>query len=422
MCRGGGYLCSAMLISAFILVIPTLLLLKKVSRDRFMELVQNMRIAFIGHKRIPSREGGVEIVVDELSARMSARGNRVVVYNRKGHNVAGAEFDDTVNASDKPFSYQGVHVVPVTTFDAKGMAALSSSFFATLKAIAAKPDVIHYHAEGPCVMLRLAHWAGIRTVATIHGLDWQRAKWGRFASTYLKFGERTAAKCADEVIVLSRNMQEYFKNTYGRDTRFIPNGIERKQLVTAQEITSEYGLHKDDYILFLGRIVPEKGVHYLIDAFGKLDTDKKLVIAGGSSDSTEYYEQVKQMAAQDSRIILTGFVRGRMLQELYSNAYIYVLPSDLEGMPMSLLEAMSYGNCCLTSDIAECTEVVEDKAASFAHGSADALYKALNELIRHPQKVQKYKNEAADFITVKYSWDSVVDQTLALYKGEKVGE
>ena len=250
-----------------------------------------MRIAFIGHKRIPSREGGVEIVVDELSARMSARGNRVVVYNRKGHNVAGAEFDDTVNASDKPFSYQGVHVVPVTTFDAKGMAALSSSFFATLKAIAAKPDVIHYHAEGPCVMLRLAHWAGIRTVATIHGLDWQRAKWGRFASTYLKFGERTAAKCADEVIVLSRNMQEYFKNTYGRDTRFIPNGIERKQLVTAQEITSEYGLHKDDYILFLGRIVPEKGVHYLIDAFGKLDTDKKLVIAGGSSDSTEYYEQ-----------------------------------------------------------------------------------------------------------------------------------
>lgn len=112
MCRGGGYLCSAMLISAFILVIPTLLLLKKVSRDRFMELVQNMRIAFIGHKRIPSREGGVEIVVDELSARMSARGNRVVVYNRKGHNVAGAEFDDTVNASDKPFSYQGVHAFP----------------------------------------------------------------------------------------------------------------------------------------------------------------------------------------------------------------------------------------------------------------------------------------------------------------------
>lgn len=361
-------------------------------------------------------------MVDELATRMTTKGNQVIAYSRKGHNVAGAEFDGDVDTMGRPFFYQGVHVIPVTTIDAKGIAALSSSFFATLKAIAAKPDVIHYHAEGPCVMLRLAHWAGIRTVATIHGLDWQRAKWGRFASTYLKFGERTAAKCADEVIVLSRNMQEYFKNTYGRETQFIPNGMERKQLFTAQEITSEYGLNKDDYVLFLGRIVPEKGVHYLIDAFGKLDTDKKLVIAGGSSDSMEYYEQIKQMAAQDPRIILTGFVQGRMLQELYSNAYIYVLPSDLEGMPMSLLEAMSYGNCCLTSDIAECTEVVEDKAASFAHGSADALYKALDELIRHPQKVQGYKDEAANFITGKYSWDSVVDQTLALYKGEKGGE
>lgn len=259
-------------------------------------------------------------MVDELATRMAARGNHVIVYNRKGHNVAGAEFDSTENASNKPFFYQGVHVIPVTTVDVKGMAALTSSFFATLKAIAAKPDVIHYHAEGPCVMLRLAHWAGIRTVATIHGLDWQRAKWGRFASTYLKFGERTAAKCADEVIVLSRNMQEYFKNMYGRDTRFIPNGIERKQPAAARDIASEYGLHKDDYILFLGRIVPEKGVHYLIEAFRRLDTDKKLVIAGGSSDSAEYYEQIKQMAAKDPRIILTGFVQGRMLQELYSNA------------------------------------------------------------------------------------------------------
>ena len=384
--------------------------------------VHPLKIAIIGHKRIPSREGGIEIVVDELATRMTARGNNVVAYNRKGHNVAGAEFDSSISASNKPFVWRGIHVVPVTTLDIKGMAALSSSFFATLKAIATKPDVIHYHAEGPCVMLRLAHWAGIRTVATIHGLDWQRAKWGKFASTYLKFGERTAAKCADEVIVLSRNMQEYFKNTYGRDTRFIPNGIERQEPVAAQEITHAYGLHKDGYILFLGRIVPEKGVHYLIEAFRKLDTDKKLVIAGGSSDSAEYYEQIKQMAAQDPRIILTGFVQDRMLQELYSNAYIYVLPSDLEGMPMSLLEAMSYGNCCLTSDIAECTEVVGDKAASFAHGSADALCEALRDLIQHPQKVQEYKDQAADFITGKYSWDSVVDQTLALYEGKKGGE
>lgn len=374
-----------------------------------------MKIAFIGHKRIPSREGGIEIVVEELSTRMAARGHQVVVYNRKGHNVAGAEFDNESNRENRPYTYKGVKVVPVTTIDAKGMAALTSSFFATLKAIKARPDVIHYHAEGPCVMLRLAHWFGIRTVATIHGLDWQRAKWGRFASWYLKFGERTAARCADEVVVLSRNMQRYFRDTYGRETRFIPNGIERSEPVRADIITQRYGLEKDGYILFLGRIVPEKGVHYLIEAFKRLDTDKKLVIAGGASDSSEYYEQIQSAVASDPRIILTGFVEGRMLRELYSNAYMYVLPSDLEGMPMSLLEAMSYGCCCLVSDIPECTEVVEDHAAVFRHGDVDDLERQLSALIAAPERVNAMRKNASEFVCAKYSWDSVTTRTLALY-------
>lgn len=374
-----------------------------------------MKIAFIGHKRIPSREGGIEIVVEELSTRMAAREHQVVVYNRKGHNVAGAEFDNESNRENRPYTYKGVKVVPVTTIDAKGMAALTSSFFATLKAIKARPDVIHYHAEGPCVMLRLAHWFGIRTVATIHGLDWQRAKWGRFASWYLKFGERTAARCADEVIVLSRNMQRYFRDAYGRETRFIPNGIERNQPVRADIITRRYGLEKDGYILFLGRIVPEKGVHYLIEAFKRLDTDKKLVIAGGASDSSEYYEQIQSAAVSDPRIILTGFVEGRMLQELYSNAYVYVLSSDLEGMPMSLLEAMSYGCCCLVSDIPECTEVVEDHAVVFRHGDVDDLERQLSALIAAPERVNAMRKNASEFVCAKYSWDSVTTRTLALY-------
>ncbi|KAA8822420.1 glycosyltransferase [Bifidobacterium reuteri] len=374
-----------------------------------------MRIAFIGHKRIPSREGGVEVVVEELSTRMAARGEQVVAYNRRGHNVAGEEFDSHANVSDKPYVYQGVHVVPVTTIDAKGLAALTSSFFATLQAIKARPDVIHYHAEGPCVPLRLAHWMGIRTVATIHGLDWQRAKWGRFASWYLKFGERTAAKCADEVIVLSRNVQQYFKDTYERDVHFIPNGVERSTPVPADVITQQYGLKKDGYILFLGRIVPEKGVHYLVDAFKKLDTDKKLVIAGGSSDSAEYYESIKSAATSDPRIVLTGFTQGKELAELYSNAYVYVLPSDLEGMPMSLLEALSYGNCCLTSDIPECAEVVGDHAVTFHKGDVDDLRATLAALINDPARVAALKAGAADYITDKYSWDDVVDRTLALY-------
>lgn len=373
----------------------------------------------IGHKRIPSREGGIEIVVEELATRMAARGEKVVAYNRKGHNVAGEEFDNESNASDRPYVYKGVRVVPVTTIDAKGLAALTSSFFATLKAIKARPDVIHYHAEGPCVPLRLAHWAGIRTVATIHGLDWQRAKWGRFASMYLRLGERTAAKCADEVIVLSRNVQRYFKDTYGRDVRFIPNGIERNKPIPAGAITRKYGLKKDGYVLFLGRIVPEKGVHYLVEAFKRLDTDKKLVIAGGSSDSAEYYESIKAAAAEDPRIVLTGFTQGEELAELYSNAYVYVLPSDLEGMPMSLLEAMSYGNCCLTSDIPECAEVVGNHAVTFRKGDVDDLTAKLGDLLADPARVAELKAGAADYITGKYDWDKVVDQTLALYQGEE---
>nr|WP_274608280.1 glycosyltransferase family 4 protein [Bifidobacterium saguinibicoloris] len=374
----------------------------------------------IGHKRIPSREGGIEIVVDELSTRMVARGEQVVVYNRKGHNVAGEEFDNQSNASDKPYIYKGVKVIPVTTIDAKGLAALTSSFFATLKAIKARPDVIHYHAEGPCVPLRLAHWFGIRTIATIHGLDWQRAKWGRLASTYLRLGERTAAKCADEVIVLSRNVQQYFKDTYGRDVRFIPNGIERNTPVPADEITRKYGLKKDGYVLFLGRIVPEKGVHYLIEAFKRIETDKKLVIAGGSSDSAEYYENIQAAAETDSRIVLTGFTEGGELAELYSNAYMYVLPSDLEGMPMSLLEAMSYGNCCLTSDIPECAEVLKGHGVTFRKGDVEDLAAMLKTLLGDSDRVQVFKNTAADYITTKYSWDKVVDRILALYRGEDV--
>lgn len=377
-----------------------------------------MKIAFIGHKRIPSREGGIEIVVDELATRMVDRGHQVIAYNRSGHNVAGSEFDGVANGHGKRFSYHGVNVVSVPTIEGKGLAALSSSFFATLQAIKAKPDVIHYHAEGPCVMLRLAHWAGIRTVATIHGLDWQRAKWGKCASAYLKFGECTAAKCADEIIVLSESMQQYFQKKYGRGTHFIPNGIEYGEPVSAQEITEKYGLHKNDYVLFLGRIVPEKGVHYLIEAFSKLNTNKKLVIAGGASDSNEYYQHIQQIANQDSRVILTGFMQGQALKELYSNAYIYVLPSDLEGMPMSLLEAMSYGNCCLTSDIPECAEVVEGHAATFHHGSVESLQKKLQELLANDDLVQRYKANAADYIVNKYNWDFVTDQTLNLYGGE----
>jgi glycosyltransferase involved in cell wall biosynthesis len=317
-----------------------------------------MKIAMIGHKRIPSREGGVEIVVEQLATRMVAAGHQVDAYNRSGHHVSGKDIDGK-KKSEKLKEYKGVRIITIPTFQNKKLNAVVYSFLATIRALFGRYDVIHYHAEGPCSMLWIPHLFGIRTVATIHGLDWQRSKWGGFATRFLLFGEKMAAKYADEVIVLSHNMQKYFKETYNRDTVLIPNGVIKPAIKSDEQIYKKWGLKKDSYILFLARIVPEKGLHYLLDAFRGIDTDKKLVIAGGSSHTDDYVETIKNKAKEDSRVIMTGFVQGELLEELFSNAYIYVLPSDVEGMPISLLEAMSYGNCCLISDIEENMEVMQ---------------------------------------------------------------
>ena len=371
-----------------------------------------MKIAMIGHKRIPSREGGVEVVVEELATRLAALGHQVDVYNRKGKNVADANADlDKRNLK----TYKGVRLIRVPTSERRSLNAMVYSVLATIKALFGRYDVIHYHAEGPCVMLMLPHLFRIRTVATIHGLDWQRSKWGGFATRYLLLGEKIAAKYADEVIVLSRNVQKYFAEKYGREVRYIPNGVSAVERLGAKEITKQYGLTEGGYILYLARIVPEKGLHYLLEAFRDIDTEKKLVIAGGASHTSEYLEQIKKIAAKDKRVIMTGFVQGAVLEELYSNAYVYVLPSDVEGMPLSLLEAMSYGNCCLTSDIPECIEVVGTNAEHFEKGNVVDLKNKLVKLCENKTLVEEYRSKAASYILKKYHWDTVVEETLKLY-------
>ena len=369
-----------------------------------------LRIAMIGHKRIPSREGGVEIVVDELSTRMVKLGCQVHAYNRYGRHTAGKKFDQR-----RGKYYNGIRLITIPTPKASSLNAIVYSFFATVRALFGGYDVIHFHAEGPCTMLWLPKLFGIHTVATIHGLDWQRSKWGDFAPKVLKFGEKIAARYADEVIVLSKNMQDYFGEKYNRETKFIPNGINRPEIRTADLISQQYGLEKNGYILFLARIVPEKGLHYLIEAYSQITTEKKLVIAGGSSHSHEYMSQIKEMASKDDRIIMTDFVHGHCLEELYSNAYIFVLPSDVEGMALSLLEAMSYGNCCLVSDIQENTEVVDDYAETFKKGNIMDLKEKMNELLNAPEVVRNYQKISRDYICDKYNWDKVVDETLNLY-------
>ena len=232
-----------------------------------------MRLAMIGHKDFPSRSGGVEVVVWELATRLARRDCRVAVYNRgrrRGDNHGWAE---------------GVEYFRAPTMGTGGVSAMLCSLTATVQALLHGYDLIHYHALGPSVMLALARLGGVGTVATVHGLDWRRAKWNAFASAYLRLGERVIAKYADEVIVLSRDMQTYFREVYGRETHLIENGVAPVAYAPCGEIARRWGLEKGSYVLFLARIVPEKGLHYLIRAFRRCKTDRQLVIAGEGPDS-----------------------------------------------------------------------------------------------------------------------------------------
>ena len=371
---------------------------------------KKIRIAMLGHKRIPSREGGIEIVVEELSCRMVERGYSVTCYNRSGHHVSGSEFDEQASKN-----YKGVRLKKVFTINRRGLAAMTSSVFAALRAAFGNYNIVHFHAEGPCAMLWLPKLFGKRCIATIHGLDHQRAKWGRFAKAYIMLGEKVAVKFADEIIVLSNSAKKYFMQKYGRETKLIPNGVNAPEIKEADLIKQMYGIDKDTYFLFLGRIVPEKGLHYLIEAFKQVKTNKKLVIAGGSSDTDTFMKNLKKLAENDERILFTGFVQGAILNELYSNAYVYILPSDLEGMPLSLLEAMSFGNCCLTSDISECVDIVEDKAVFFKRGDISDLVEKLQMMCDNPDMVKSLKKGASEYICSKYNWNEVVDMTLEVY-------
>lgn len=372
-----------------------------------------MRIAMIGHKRYGSREGGVEVVVTELARRMAALGHEVTCYDRSGSDVMTGDVSTT-----REHIVDGVRVVPVRTVDKRGLAALSSSYFATLAAIEDRPDVVHYHAEGPCMPLPLARRAGIRTVATIHGLDWQRAKWGRLASAYIKMGEKAAASKADALIVLSEANRAYFKEAYSREAVLIPNGVDEKVPRAADSIDAKWGLDEGSYLLYVGRLVPEKRPELLIEAFKALKTDKRLVIAGGGSDTLEFEKSLHDLAAGDEYVLFTGFVSGELLEELYSNAYAYVLPSDVEGMPMSLLEAMAHGRCCVTSDVPECADVLCSAGLTFRKGNAADLARALGKVLANPAETVRLGAAARERVNENYDWDSVVGRTLSLYEGE----
>ena len=369
------------------------------------------RIAMIGHKFIPSRNGGVEVVVSNLAPHLAELGYDVTCYNRtdKEHKKLRKE-------GKLMREYRGVRLVWTPTIDRRGLAAVTSSIIATVMVSFSRFDLVHYHCEGPCVLCWLPRLFGKKVVVTVHGLDHLREKWGGFASAYILQGEKAAVRHANSIIVLCEGNRAYFREKYGRKTVLIPNGVEPAENRPASEITKQFGLASREYILFVGRLDPGKGIHYLIQAFKMLRTDKKLVIVGGTSDTNDYVQQLYAMAGDDPSIIFTGFQQGLVLEELYSNAYLYVLPSDHEGMPLTLLEAMNYGCCCVTSDIGECADVMDGCGFTFPRGNVEELRKTLQDLCNHPEKVQEHREEAGKVISSKYTWQDITAQTDELYR------
>lgn len=369
-----------------------------------------MRIAMIGHKRIPSREGGIEIVVEQLARTMVEKGQVVHAYNRASSHTAGKR-----HAIYKGKTYEGIRIIHIPTPNDKRLNAFVYSVLAAIRVLFGKYDVIHFHASGSCAMLWLPKLFGIPCVATLHGIDSLRGKWVGFASKYLRFGEKTAATHADALITLTESNRQYMLSTYGRDSIVIPNGITRPHFKKA-DLIHAFGLEKDSYILFLSRLVPEKGLHYLIEAYQGMKTDVKLVIAGSGSHSGEYVAMIDRLIGQNPNIIRTGFVEGELLEEIYSNAVLYVLPSDVEGMAISLMEALSYGCCCLVSDIPENIAVIQQYGMCFQRADVMDLRSKMEYLLSSGMERQRLSAGASEYIQATYHWEAITNRTLAVYE------
>lgn len=359
-----------------------------------------MRIAMIGHKRVPGREGGIEVVVEELAVRLAAQGHQVDLYNRA--------------AKDTPRikGYKGCRILTIPTINRKSLDAVVYSFFASIRALFGHYDVIHYHALGPSVMLLIPHLFRIRTIVTVHGLNYKTPKWKGLGSWYIKQGEKIAARYADEITVLNRSEQRYFAETYHRDVHLIPNGVSLRPIRAADKIKKQFGLQKGEYILFLSRIVPGKGLEYLLDAYQQLKiTTPKLVIAGTSVHVPEFYQMIQEKAKGNQNIVFTGFIEGALLDEVYSNARLFVFPSEAEGMPMCLLEAMSYNCPCLVSDIPENREVLGSLGSYFKAGDITSLLQALKREMEVAQPAGTRK-----IIKENFDWEKIAEKYYKVYR------
>lgn len=364
-----------------------------------------MKIYFVGQKGLPAVYGGVEKHVEDLATRLVRAGHEVFVYTRPGY-------------TDKNLKkYQGVNLISLPTIATKHLDAISHTFLACLDLAKRQADIIHFHSIGPSFLIWLARLLkpGVPIIFTFHAKCYEHKKWGYLAKLSLKIGESFACFWADKVIAISPSLAKYVLNKHNIAADYIPNGVSLPKIAKADKIKT-WGLKKDNYILTVTRLVGHKGVQYLIAAYKNLKTKKKLVIVGDGVYTDNYVKELKDAAKGNKNIIFTGNQSGRELAELFSNAYLFVQPSESEGLSIALLEAMAYKNCALVSDIIENKQVIARAGFTFKNKSVKSLKQKLAYLLKHQKLVAEKGALARKRAKLLYDWGNIINNTIRLYE------
>ena len=362
---------------------------------------RSLRVAFIGGRGVISKYSGIETYYEEVGKRLAEMGHEVTIYCRNYFTPAQA-------------TYNGMRLVRLPTIRSKHLETLIHTSLSTFHTLTQRYDIVHYHALGPALFSFLPRLFGKKSAVTVQGLDWQRKKWGRFASAILWLGERAAAYLPNGTMVVSQALQRRYRELHQINGIYVPNGAVLRERSEPKAIL-EWGLGPDNYILFLGRFSPEKGCHLLVEAFEQIQTDAKLVMAGASSYCDAYSRQLRVHASERVRIL--DWVSGETLNELLTNAMVFVLPSDLEGLSLALLDAMGAGRCVLTSDVPENREVVDGAGFTFQRGSATDLAGRLRFLIANPSVREAAGKAARRRVEQHYQWQKVTEDIEKAYFG-----
>ena len=369
---------------------------------------RKLKIAMIGIKAIPARFGGFETAVDELSRGLVKSGHYVRVYNRSGMYTWPGRH------------YEGVELLTLPTVRSKNLSTIIHAFLATLHLIFHPVDVVHYFTTGATLFAPIPRVFGMKVVCSVDGTDWQRGKWGRFARWYLRSSERLSVLFCHGLVADSRDVVRYYQERYGAESCLIVYGM-REARSEGHEWLERFGLSSREYVLFVGRLVPENNIHHLIRAFENTRTDKKLVIVGDDPWEKEYVRSLK--STRDARVVFTGGVYGDGYEQLQRNAYMFVLPDEVGGTHPALVEAMGFGNCVLVNDTPSNLEVIGDAGFSYRGTEGDDdLRKQLQKLIDNPEAVSEYRVKANQRALAHYRWEDVVLSHATFYRTILTGE